>query len=137
MDDLDRIFEHFKDREIAVVGSAVKDYGSARDVDVLVPAGVDFPTMADEMGIRYNGWDLADGSHLRRANVRLPGVEKPVQILQNGLVSKFEEWPHAVRLRDGRVLNADKHFTKDRTDPNYVGWKRKAPKAVRNIYKDY
>lgn len=135
--DLAKVFEHFSEDEVAVVGSAVRDYEAARDIDVLVPAGVDYPALVKRLGAKYNGWDLADGSHLRRANITIPGVAKRVQILQNRLVSQFEEWPHAVLRRDGQQHNAGRHFDKRGKDPTAVGWKRRSPKAVKDIYTRY
>jgi hypothetical protein len=137
MDDISRVFEYFPNDDVAVVGSVLRDPERARDIDVLVPASVDFPALAERLGVGYNGWDLADGSHLRRANFRIPNIDKNVQLLQNRLVTAFEEWPHAVRLRDGRILNPDKHFMKNEKDPTHVGWKRKSSRRVADIYKDY
>jgi len=133
--DIAKVFEHFGDDEVAVVGSAVRDYNAAKDIDVLVPSGVDYPALVKRLGAKYNGWDLADGSHLRRANITIPGVNKRVQILQNRLVSQFEEWPHAVLRRDGQQHNVGKHFTKKRSDPHFVGWKK--VEKVKDIYKRY
>lgn len=135
--DLAKVFEHFGDDEVAVVGSAVRDYDAAKDIDVLVPAGVDYPALVKRLGATYNGWDLADGSHQRRANIRVPGVEKKVQLIQNRLVSQFEEWPHAVLTREGKHLNPGKHFTKKRSDPTWVGAKPRVSKVVKDIYKRY
>ena len=135
--DIAKVFEHFADDDVAVVGSAVRDYETAKDIDVLVPAGVDYPALVKRLGATYNGWDLADGSHLRRANVNVPGVAKRVQVLQNRLVNTFSDWPHAVLQRDGQQLNTGKHFVNGGKDPSAVGWKRRNPKAVKDIYKRY
>lgn len=136
-DDLDKVFEHFRDDNVAIVGSALKDPTTAKDIDVLVPADADYPALVKRLGATYNGWDLADGSHLRRANLTIPGIGKRVQLLQNRMVTQFSDWPHAVRLRDGSTLNPDKHFTKSRSDPSYVGWKRRPSKRAAKVYSNY
>ena len=135
--DIAKVFEHFVDDDIAIVGSAVRDYEVAKDIDVLVPSGVDYPALVKRLGATYNGWDLADGSHQRRANIRVPGIKKKVQLIQNRLVSKFDEWPHAVLTREGKQLNPGKHFTKKRSDPTWVGAKKASSKSVKDIYKRY
>ena len=135
--DLTKVFEHFAKDDVAVVGSAVRDYDAAKDIDVLVPSGVDYQAIVKRLGAKYNGWDLADGSHTRRANVTVPGVAKRVQLVQNRLVSKFDEWPHAVLTREGKQLNPGKYFTKKRSDPTWVGAKKASSKLVKDIYKRY
>jgi hypothetical protein len=135
--DLSKVFDHFAEDKVAVVGSAIKDYEAAKDIDVLVPADVDYPALVKKLGATYSGWDLKDGSHLRRANYNIPGVAKRVQLLQNRMVGQFDQWPHAVLLRDGKTLNGDKHFTKRKDDPTYVGWKARPRKTTKDIYKSY
>ena len=113
MDDrLDAVFSYFEGENVAVTGSAVRDIETAHDIDVLVPNTVDLPALAQKHGASYNGWDTPDGLHIRRANLRVPGLRRPVQLIQRRDVSSFEQWPHAVLLRDGRVLNEGKFYDK-------------------------
>ena len=135
--ELTKVFEHFKDDEVAIVGSALRDFDKARDIDVVVPSKTDYPALVKRLGATYSGWDLADGSHLRRANLKVPGVGKRVQLLQNRLVHVFEDWPHAVLLRDGKTHNKDTHFSKQKSDPSYVGWKKRPSTKVPSIYSNY
>lgn len=116
--DLRTIFDYFKDDKVAIVGSSVKDFDTAHDIDVLVPAGVDYKALTERLGVKYNGFESKDGSHIRRANLSVPGVKKNVQLVQNRLVDAFEEWPHALMQRDGTVLKEGKFYDKPRTLPS-------------------
>jgi len=95
MDDMhpehQRVFEHFADQEVAIVGSSLRDFDAAGDIDVLVKSSVDVPALAKKLGATYNGWDLANGDHVRRVNLTIPGVSKKVQLVQNRLVNEFAE----------------------------------------------
>ena len=135
--DLTKVFEHFANDDVAIVGSAVRDYEAAKDIDVLVLASTDYPALVKRLGAKYNGWDLENGNHIRRANISVPGVGKRVQVVQNRLVSKFDEWPHAVLQRNGQQLNPGKHYTKKRSDPEFGVWKKRPSKASKDIYKRY
>jgi hypothetical protein len=37
--ELRKVFERFQDYDVAIVGSALRDYDNAHDIDVLFPAG--------------------------------------------------------------------------------------------------
>ena len=136
--ELTRLFEHFPGQDIAVVGSALRDYDTAGDIDVLVPASVDLPALAKHRKAKYSGWDLKDGSHLRQVTLRLPGVSKRVQVVQNTTVKQFADWPHEVLLRDGRRLNPGKHYRKDDPrDPARVGAKPRPSRRTADVYRGY
>ena len=113
MDDrIQTVFNHFAGEDVAIAGSAVRDVETAHDIDVLVPSTVDLPALATKHGATYNGWDTPDGLHIRRANLRVPGLRRNVQLIQRRDVARFEDWPHAVLLRDGRVLNEGRFYDK-------------------------
>jgi hypothetical protein len=45
---------------------------------------------------------------VRLSNTTVEGVSKLIQCISDSSVATFEQWPHMVLLRDGRLLNADK-----------------------------
>lgn len=103
---LQQVFDALPDFEIGIIGSAAYDPTTAADVDVLFLASAPFPDIIAALGLRYNGWDRGS-HHLRRANARLAGVPLPVQLLQDSLVTRFDDYPYAVVLRDGTRLHGD------------------------------
>ena len=106
-----KIFNFFALLPIGIIGSSLRDIKQARDYDVLVHATVDFPALVKRLGLKYNGWDTPRG-HIRRANLRIPGVSKPVQLISHDRTKALIHHPHVVLLRDGTVLHPDKHFIK-------------------------
>jgi hypothetical protein len=98
---------------IAIIGSAVYDLNRARDIDVMFLATENWPALMMRERATYVGWDGPTG-HVRRANVRIPSVDKPVQLIQNDRVREFTDLPHATLLRDDTVLNPTKFFQKER-----------------------
>lgn len=110
-----RVFDRFADWDVAIVGSSLRDFDSAHDIDVLFPASQDFRQLAKDLGLKYLGKfpsPLTGGDVRRLSNTTVDGVSKPVQIISDSSVSTFDQWPHAVLLRDGRMLNQGQHFTK-------------------------
>jgi hypothetical protein len=136
-------FDHkFPGTPVAIGGSAVRDYDRARDIDVMVLAGADYPFMVSRLGTRYNGWDVvlgADGIvhtpvgkydrardtpswcgprylHLRRTihPIWLEGVTKPVQLCQSDACLQFSDHPHALLLPNGSWVNKDCFYDKPR-----------------------
>lgn len=103
--------------EMAIVGSSLRDWDTARDIDVLFPASTDFRQLARELGLKYLGKfpsPLTGGDVRRLSNTTVEGVKKPVQIISDSSVATFAEWPHQVLLRDGQMLNVGKHHVKPR-----------------------
>jgi hypothetical protein len=110
-----RVFDRFAEWEIAIVGSSLRDFDSAGDVDVLFLAGQDMRQLARELGLKYLGKfpsPLTKGDVRRLSNTSVEGVSKPVQLISDSSVATFDQWPHMVLLRDGRVLNAGQHYLK-------------------------
>jgi hypothetical protein len=109
------VFDRFAEWEIAIVGSSLRDFDNAHDIDVLFPAAQDFRQLAKEIGAKYLGKfpsAITDGDVRRLSNLTVDGVSKPIQIISDSSVSTFDKWPHAVLLRDGRILNAGQHYLK-------------------------
>lgn len=86
---LDRCFSYFapggrrNQYDIVIVGSACRDVLSAHDIDLLFDDREDFPLLCQRLGVKYNGWDTPV-HHVRRANLRLAGVDKPIHLLHWG-----------------------------------------------------
>ncbi len=108
---LHEVFHHLGAYTIGIIGSALRDFESAKDIDILFLTTGAFEHACGENGITWNGWDAHNG-HLRRGNGRLEGVEKPVQFLHIGSVTKFEDHPHSVLLRNGAILKPGVHYHK-------------------------
>lgn len=129
-------FDHkFPGTPVAIGGSAVRDYDRARDIDVMVLAGADYPFMVGRLGTRYNGWNVLMGAngvhtpvndmavwpsdpiiHLRRTihPIWLEGVSKPVQLCQSDACLQFSDHPHALLLPNGSWVNKDCFYDKPR-----------------------
>ena len=106
------IFAHFPDWDIAVVGSSLRNFVTARDIDVLFRASQDFRQLAREVGVRYaGGWNMGE-ARIHRLNYTVPGLDKPVQLIQRSTVEDFDQWPHAVLLRDGTLLHEGQFYDK-------------------------
>jgi len=121
--ELRRVFDYFGKKfpkaPIAIIGSAVKDYEAARDIDVLLPHEVEWHDAMKTLGTKYNGWDTVQG-HLRRANVSVPDVSKKVQLLQVASVPTAGDHPNAALLADGTVLKAGHYFDKTTAPKNFL-----------------
>jgi hypothetical protein len=114
-----KVFDRFAEWNVAIVGSSVRDFDNAHDIDLLFPADTDFRQLARELGLRYLGKfpsPLTGGDVRRLSNTTVEGVGKPIQCISDSSVTTFEQWPHTVLLRDGRMLNADQHYTKPAAD---------------------
>ena len=105
--------ELFPKEPIAVIGSAVKDYERAHDVDVLLPHSIEWKDAMKKFRTKYNGWDTSQG-HVRRANLRLWGVSKPIQILQISAFPTAAQHPFAALFGNGVVTKPDKYFDKEK-----------------------
>jgi hypothetical protein len=103
------IFQLLKHEHIAIVGSALQDFESAHDIDVLVIWPSDYQKLVKRLGIKYCGWDSPNG-HIRRANWRIPATFKPIQLLSNSKCLRFDDWPHIVLLRTGDYLHDLRHY---------------------------
>ena len=109
------VFERFAEWEIAIVGSSLRDFDNAHDIDVLFLAGQDMRQLARELGLKYLGKfasPLTNGDVRRLSNTHVEGVSKPIQLISDSSAATFDQWPHAVLLRDGRMLNDGKHYVK-------------------------
>lgn len=96
---------------VGIVGSAVRDFETAKDIDVLFESGIELERACEKFGVRWSGWDAYNG-HVRRANLTIGGVDKPIQFVSSGGTPTLEDHPYATILRDGTVLNAGKFYTK-------------------------
>ena len=101
-----RIFDHVQPAVVEIIGSALRSEETAHDIDVLFLHEREFKEACQRHGVKYNGWNTAEG-HVRRANVRVPGVDKPVQYLHYSFSS-----PYAALARDGSTRNAGHFFIK-------------------------
>jgi hypothetical protein len=117
---LQAIFDYFDIYDIAIAGGAAVDLVKASDIDVLFLAHNDFGALCKRLAITYQGWDTPDGRHIRTASFSLPGVRRPIQLIQDGSPS-FEDYLKFVDisthqcclLRDGNLLKG-----KDYTPPD-------------------
>lgn len=114
------IFEHFWEWNCAIVGSALKDYEKANDIDVLFPASTNFRQLANELAIPYRG-GFPGANNDTVHQLRYPigtnylSLDKPVNLVQSSKFETFDEWPFMVLTKDGTVYNEGKHFTKGKT----------------------
>ena len=106
------IFDTLSDFEIAITGSVLKDYEAAKDIDILFLASQDFRKLSDELGIPYRGGFEGDGGRVHSLHYLMHGVEKDINLIQRTGVDTFEQWPHAVLLRDGTIFNEGKYHQK-------------------------
>jgi hypothetical protein len=115
-----KVFDRFAEfGPIAIVGSSLRNWAAAKDVDLLFPADTDFRKLARELGLKYLGKfpsPLTKGDVRRLSNITVEGVGKPIQIISDSSVTTAAEWPHAALTPDGKLLNADKHYVKPAAD---------------------
>lgn len=118
----DRKFPH---TPVAIHGSALRHYASARDVDMLMLADADYPHLMGQLGLTYSGWNVTrDASgfctpvprgtppsrqweHLRRTvkPLWIEGVSKPIQVSQSDKGIRFSDHKHALLLSNGTTLH--------------------------------
>lgn len=108
--ELEKVFNLLPGFDIIIVGSSVYKT-SAKDIDVLFMDGKEFETACFLNNLKWGGWD-ANYGHVRRANVTLEGVDKPVQFIHVGSVAKPEDHPHILIMRDGTILHPKKIYIK-------------------------
>lgn len=101
-------------KPFGVIGSAVQDYERAGDVDVLLPHSIEWKDAVKALKTKYNGWDTPSQGHIRRANIKLWGVSKPIQVLQIEKYPTVADHPFAAMFADGRVIKPDKVFDKEK-----------------------
>lgn len=112
--ELQWVFDFFKDDEIGIIGSALRDFDSAHDLDVLFPARVDFRALSERLKIPYRGgWDTPRGRIHILSLGQVAQVGKVVQLTQNSSTERLDQHPQAVLLRDGTILNEGVHFVKE------------------------
>lgn len=106
------VFDYLRDYTVGIVGSAAHDIDSAKDIDVLFPSLFELVDAARQFGATVNSWDAYNG-RISRANVKLEGVEKPVQFVHAGATLSLEAHPYCVLLRDGTRLHDGQHYVKE------------------------
>lgn len=111
------IFEHLWEWDVAIVGSALRDYKNAKDIDVLFPASTDFRALAKELGTPYlGGWD--EGAvRVHQLKYHISGVGKPINCIQRSDVENlYLDWSHATLMPDGDYVRSEHHYLKPRSD---------------------
>lgn len=115
--ELRKVFDFFSSDDIMIIGSAIHDFDRAHDIDVAFLwdgrewADIGWKDVMRRLRLRYNGWDQ-DGYHVRRANLRIPGVSKPVQLCHMSHVRRPEDHRWSVMLRDGTVIRNGGRYLK-------------------------
>lgn len=111
---LQRVLTQF-DEPCAIIGSAACNFDAAHDIDVLFLLGdIGWKALMRKLKLKYNGWDHPRlGYHVRRANYRLPGVAKPIQLLTMSHIKEFEDYEYCCVIRDGTVLKPGQYFKKE------------------------
>lgn len=124
----------FPGTDVAIHGSSLRDFATARDIDVAVLAAADYPFMVSRLNTRYSGWNVVRGAdgicvpvkrgetpagpieHLRRTiyPVILEGISKPIQLGQSDKCRQFADMVHAVLLPSGQLLNGSSFYSKPR-----------------------
>mgnify|MGYP001558514224 CR=1 FL=1 len=105
--DLQLCFDTFAGYDICIVGSAVRDFETAHDIDILFLSG-DFPSICRQLRVKYCGWDTPT-HHVRKAVFRILGVGKPIHLLSWGSYDPG----HCQLLRDGSYRHPGKFFDKE------------------------
>lgn len=113
---LQKVFDTLEPFEVAIVGSSVKN-PDAKDIDIIFINLYEFEMACEMFESKWSGWD-ANYGHVSRANLKLDGIDKPVQFIHVGSVIAFEDHPYILLKRDGTILNPDKEYVKP-TDGKY------------------
>lgn len=113
------VFLHFAMYDVAIVGSSLQNMEKAKDIDVLFGAHEDFRQLARELGIGYRGGFDTPKGRVRQMRYQF-GDLKPLNLVQRSSVVKFSQWPHAVLLRDGTLINPGVHYDKGRLPAQIV-----------------
>ena len=114
------VFDYLSEFDIAICGSAVKDYEVAQDIDVMVRASANIRHLCAELGIKYRGcWQQTPEIAVRRSHhFLIPGVSKAVHLCQNSQIEDFADHPFAVLVKGegskGAIFNAGKFFDMER-----------------------
>jgi hypothetical protein len=111
-----KIFEHLWQWECAIVGSALRDYAEAKDIDILFPASQNFRKLSGELGVPYlGGWD-ENGVRIHQLKYRISGVGKPLNLIQRSDIEDiYNDWPHATLMQDGDYVRGEHHYIKPRS----------------------
>ena len=106
------IFARYEDYECAIVGSALRDFETAHDIDLLMPSSVDFRHLAAERGLRYHGG--FDGLYGRVHSLHdlFAHETKIVNLFQCSGIHTLGDWPKVILHRDGRLENTGNHYLK-------------------------
>lgn len=103
---LQELFDLLADYRVIIVGSALRDYDRAKDVDVMFLDGEEFIDCCATLGVHYNGWDSSRG-HVRMANASPRYIGKKVQFIHLDSVATPDDHPHMTLSRDGSVTKPD------------------------------
>ena len=119
---LQRVLSQF-DEPCAIIGSAARDYDSAHDIDVLfLVDDRGWRRIMDEFRLRYNGWDHPEfGYHVRRANFKLLGIPKNIQLITMSYLKEFSDYPFCCILQDGTILHEGQFYKKEPRGQRHPG----------------
>lgn len=109
---LAQVFALFPEAEIGIIGSALKDAQTCKDIDVLFLSQEDYEQACHGLQKKWNGWDAYNG-HVRITNIIPPEIGKTVQLIQLSTITEFDQHPHEVLLRDGSVVHEGAYFHKE------------------------
>lgn len=105
------LFDLLDGYDCCIIGSALRDYRTAKDVDVLFLNETDFLAACKAFHVRYNGWDTPRG-HVRRANISPRHIGKKVQFIHVDTIANRKDHPYASLGRDGSERHRDTFFEK-------------------------
>jgi len=111
-DEFRTIFRRLSDFDIAITGSALRDFDAARDVDIVFPASQDFKQLAAELGIPYHGGFDGDGGRVHSLHYKMDGIAKDLNLIQRDDIEEPQDWPYMTLMRSERVYNDGKFFDK-------------------------
>lgn len=96
------LFAILANYDVIIVGSALRDYDRANDVDVMFMDAEQFIECCATLGVHYNGWDTSRG-HVRMANLSPRYIGKKIQLIHLDSVATPDDHPHMTLSRDGTV----------------------------------
>lgn len=118
------IFDLFKGLDVYIMGSALRDYPNAKDIDVLFLSSKDFQEGCKRLNTTFKEWDSVVG-HLKSAKASLPGTFKPLQLVNIDTIKTPQDHRQEVLGRDGKLINPGIYFQKS------MSWKYDKTKQVK------
>lgn len=113
--EFEQIFQYLNHPEmcLGIIGSATIDLSRAKDIDVML-FGTDeeWGLLIDRCGVKFNQWRTPAGQWLQRANLKMPEIRKPVQLLRNASYQWPTEFPGMVILQSDVILKPGVVFDK-------------------------